>query len=118
MAAADWAPRIDISETPFVYHIEIEIPEVKKDDVRVTVENGLLTIQGERRQENENSDRKYLRVERFYGTFTRSFALPDHVDPKGIEASFREGMLYLRIPKIKDTKPRTIEVKVASSKGV
>ena len=78
MATGDWAPRVDISETAKECNIKVEIPEVKKDDVKVTVENGVLTIRGERKQEKEEKDEKFHRIERSYGSFTRSFTLPDN----------------------------------------
>lgn len=112
METGDWAPRVDISETTNGFNIKTEIPEVKKDDVKVTIENGVLTIRGERKQEKEEKDKKFHRVERYYGSFTRSFTLPDNVDENRIEASFRDVMLYLQIPKVEETKPKAIEVKV------
>lgn len=114
MATADWAPRVDISETDKEFNIKVEIPEVKKDDVKVTVENGVLTIRGERKQEKEEKDEKFHRIERSYGSFTRSFTLPDNVNESKIDASFKEGMLYLQIPKTEVSKPKAIEVKVKS----
>jgi HSP20 family protein len=114
MAAGDWAPRVDISETAGEFSIKVEIPEVKKDDVKVTVENGVLTIRGERKQEKDEKDEKFHRIERSYGSFTRSFTLPDNVNETKIEATFKEGMLYLQIPKTESPKPKAIEVKVKS----
>jgi HSP20 family protein len=92
--------------------IKAEIPEVKKEDVKVTVDNSILTIRGERKQEKEEKDKKYHRIERYYGSFTRSFTLPDNVDESKIEASFKDGMLNLQIPKTEEVKPKAIEVKV------
>ncbi len=114
METGDWAPRVDISETNDAFTIKVEIPEVKKDDVKVTVENGVLTIRGERQQEKEEKDKKFHRVERYYGIFTRSFTLPDNVNATRIEASFKDGMLYLQLPKTEEVKPKAIEVKVKS----
>jgi HSP20 family protein len=108
----DWTPRVDISETDKEFLIKAEIPEVKKDDVKVTVENGVLSIRGERKQEKEEREKKFHRVERHYGSFLRSFALPDNVDETKIQASFKDGMLNLQIPKTKEAKPKAIEVKV------
>ena len=112
VAAGDWAPRVDIAETENEFTIKAEIPEVKKDDVKVTVDSGVLTIRGERKQEKEEKDKKFHRVERYYGSFTRSFTLPDNVDESKIEASFKDGMLNLKIPKTEAAKPKAIEVKV------
>lgn len=114
METGDWAPRVDISETDDAFAIKVEIPEVKKDDVKVTVESGVLTIRGERRKEKEEKDRKFHRVERYYGIFTRSFTLPDNVNEAKIEASFKDGMLYLQLPKTELPKTDAIEIKVKS----
>lgn len=108
----DWAPRVDIAETNEEFNIKAEIPEVKKEDVKVTVDNGILTIRGERKQEKEEKDKKFHRVERFYGSFMRSFMLPDNVDESKIEASFKDGMLNLAIPKIEASKHKAIDVKI------
>ena len=112
MAAGDWAPRVDIAETDNEFIIKAEIPGVKKEDVKVTVDSGVLSIRGERKQEKEEKDKKFHRVERYYGSFTRSFTMPDNVDETKIEASFKDGMLNLRIPKTEAAKPKAIEVKV------
>ena len=112
VTAGEWTPRVDISETDKEFVIKAEIPEVKKEDVKVTVENGVLTFQGERKQEKEEKDKKFHRIERFYGSFVRSFTLPDNVDETKIEASFKDGMLCLQIPKTGEAKHKAIEVKV------
>jgi HSP20 family protein len=112
VATGDWAPRVDIAETEKAFVIKAEIPEVKKEDVKVIVDNGVLTIRGERKQEREEKGKKYHRVERYYGSFTRSFTLPDNVDETKIKATFKDGMLNLQIEKTEEAKPKTIEVKV------
>ncbi len=112
LTVADWVPTVDISETDGEYVIKAELPEVKKDDVKVTLEDGVLTIQGQRRQEKEEKTTKYHRIERSYGTFVRSFSLPDQVNESGVKAEFKDGMLNLHIPKSEKAKPRAIEVKV------
>jgi HSP20 family protein len=114
LETGDWAPRVDISETDDAFAIKAEIPEVDRDDVKVTVENGVLKIRGERRREKDESDKKFHRVERYYGVFTRSFSLPDNVDETKIEASFRNGMLYLQLPKLEAPQSKAIEVEVTS----
>ena len=114
METGDWAPRVDISESDDAFAIKVEIPEVQKDDVKVTVENGVLTIRGERKKEQEEKDRKFHRVERYYGVFTRSFTLPDNVNEAKIEAAFKDGMLYLQLPKTELPKTEAIEIKVKS----
>ena len=113
MTVADWIPSVDISETTAEYVIKAEIPEVKKEDVKVTLEHGVLTVQGMRRQEAEEKGKKYHRVERSYGSFARSFALPDLVDDAQVQAVFKEGILTLHLPKSEKAKPKAIEVKVA-----
>lgn len=112
VAVADWAPSVDISETDEEYLIKAEVPEVDKKDVRVTVQDGLLSIQGERRQEREEKGKRFHRVERSYGTFLRTFDLPDGVDEDKLRAEFKEGMLLVHLPKTEKAKPKAIEVKV------
>lgn len=113
LTVADWMPIVDISETDGEYLIKAELPEVKKEDVKVTVENGVLTIQGERRQEKEEKGKKYHRVERSYGSFVRSFTLPESIDEGGVRAEYKDGVLNLHLPKSEKVKPKAIEVKVA-----
>jgi HSP20 family protein len=112
MTTGDWAPRVDIAETDEAYIIKAEVPEVKKEDVKIVVDSGVLTISGERKQEREEEDKKFRRVERLYGSFTRSFTLPNNVDEAKVDASFKDGILKLQIPKTEKTKPKAIEVKV------
>jgi HSP20 family protein len=92
--------------------IKTELPEIKKEDVKVAVENGLLTIVGERKFEKEEN-KKYHRVERAYGRFVRSFVLPDGADAEKVNAEFKDGVLKVHLPKSEKTKPKQIEVKVA-----
>jgi len=113
MTVADWIPPVDISETAAEYLIKAEIPEVKKEDVKVTLEHGVLTIQGMRRRETEEKGKKYHRVERSYGSFVRSFSLPDFVDDAKVQAVVKDGILTLHLPKSEQAKPKAIEVKVA-----
>jgi len=105
-------PTVDISESDTEYLIKAELPEVKKEDVKVTVENGVLTLQGERRQEKEEKGKKYHRVERSYGNFARSFTLPESVDEGAVKAEYKDGMLNLHLPKTEKVKPKSIDVKV------
>ena len=113
MIVADWVPSVDVSETDGEYQIKAEIPDVKKEDVKVTLEDGVLTIQGERKQEKEEKGKKYHRVERSYGSFVRSFTLPDLVDEEQVKAEFKDGVLNLQLPKSEKAKPKSIEVKVS-----
>ncbi len=112
MTGGDWAPRVDIAETEKEFIIKAEVPEVKKDEVKISVDNGILSIRGERKQEKEEKGKKFHRVERYYGSFTRSFTLPDNVDETKIEASFKDGMLNIQIPKNEKSKPKAIDVKI------
>lgn len=113
MTVADWAPTVDISETEAEYAIKAELPEVKKEDVKVTVEDGVLTLQGERKQEKEEKGKKYHRIERSYGRFVRSFTLPDSVDESKVKAEYADGVLHLHLPKSEKAKPKQIDVKIA-----
>jgi HSP20 family protein len=108
----EWSPKVDIIETETEYTIKAELPEVNKEDVKVNVERGELTISGERKQEKEEKGKKYHRVERFYGSFMRSFTLPDNVDEANIKATFKDGMLNLVLPKKAEAKPKATEVKI------
>ena len=109
---ARWAPLVDVTEDDTEYVIKAELPEVQKGDVKVTVENGILTIAGERKLEKEATNRKYHRVERTYGTFIRSFTVPDDADDAKVSADFRDGMLTVRLVKNEKARPKTIDVKV------
>ena len=112
LTVADWVPSVDISETDTEYLIKAELPEVKKEDVKVTVQDGVLMIQGERQQEKEEKGKKFHRVERSYGSFVRTFTLPDYVDDTRVKAEFKEGILTLHLPKSEKAKPKAIEVRV------
>jgi HSP20 family protein len=113
LTVADWAPSVDISESGGEYVIKAEIPEVKKEDVKVTLEDGLLTIQGERKQEKEEKGKRFHRIERSYGSFLRSFEVPANVDADKIKADFKEGMLTLTLPKSEKAKPKALEVRIS-----
>jgi HSP20 family protein len=113
LTVPDWAPMVDISETNDEYLVKAEIPEVKKEEVKVRVENGVLTIEGERKQEKEEKGKKFHRVERYYGTFLRTFSVPENVDEKKVVAEFKDGVLNVHLPKAEMAKPKAIEVKVA-----
>ena len=113
ISVADWAPLVDISEDDKEYVVKADLPEVKKDDVRVTVENGVLSISGERKIEKEEKSKKYHRVERAYGRFERTFTLPEGADGTKITAEFKEGVLKVHLPKAEVAKPKSVTVKVA-----
>jgi HSP20 family protein len=112
MIKADWSPRVDIAETDQEYIIKAEIPEVKKEDIKVTIENGMLTIQGERKQEKAKKGKRYHRVECCYGTFSRSFRLPENVDESGIKADYQDAILTLTLPKSDMKKTGGKEIKI------
>ena len=113
MRKADWSPLVDIEETAEAFLIKAELPGINKENVNVSVQDGVLTIQGERQEENvEEKDGKRHRVERLYGHFSRSFSLPDNVDHENIKASYRDGVLELTLAKQEKAKPRAIEVEV------
>jgi HSP20 family protein len=110
---ADWTPLADITEDDKEYLIKAELPELRKEDVKVTVENGVLTVSGERKFEKEEKKKKYHRVERGYGTFVRSFTLPDDTDTTKVKAEFKNGLLTVHVPKSEKAKPKQIEVNIA-----
>lgn len=112
LGRSDWAPAVDIKETESAFTIEAELPGMTKDDVKVTVHDGVLTIQGERRKEEETGDKKHHRIERFYGSFTRRFTLPDNVNQTDIGAAFKDGLLTLTLNKQEPQEPKAIEVEV------
>jgi len=113
MTVTEWAPSVDITEDEKEYLVKADLPEVKKEDVKVTVENGVLTVTGERKFEKEEKNKKYHRIERSYGNFLRSFALPDAADGSKVTAEFKDGVLRVHLPKTEQTKPKSVEVKVA-----
>jgi HSP20 family protein len=109
---ADWSPQVDIVEDEKEYLIKADLPEMKKDEIKVNVENGVLSVSGERKTEKEEKNKKFHRIERSYGTFMRSFALPDDADGTKVAAEFKEGVLRVHLPKNPVAKPKAIEVKV------
>ncbi|CUS76560.1 heat shock protein Hsp20 [Candidatus Kryptonium thompsonii] len=107
-----WSPRVDISETDDEYIVRAEIPGVSKDDVKITIKDDILTISGEKKQEKEAKGENFHRIERVYGSFSRSFALPGSVKVDKVEAKFKDGVLTIKLPKVEEAKPREIEIKV------
>ena len=108
----DWSPSVDVSETDQEYLIRAALPAVKKEDVKVTYEDGMLTLSGERRQEEEQKDVKYHRVESYYGNFSRSFMLPDAIDADAIKAESKDGILTIHLPKSKSEAKKLTTIKV------
>jgi HSP20 family protein len=112
-AAVEWSPLVDISEDDREYLIKAELPEVRKEDVKVTAEAGTLTIMGERKFENEEQGKKYHRIERAFGTFGRSFSLPNDANPARVSADFKDGVLTVHLMKDEKAKPLQIEIKIS-----
>ena len=109
----EWAPLVDIAEDDKEYLIKVELPEVQKEDVKVTVESGTLTISGERKAEKEQKGRKFHRVERYYGRFVRNFSIPDDAEANNVKAEFKDGVLRVHLAKSEQARPKQIEVKVS-----
>jgi HSP20 family protein len=112
LTVAEWSPLVDIMEDEKEYLIQAELPDMKKENVRLTVENEVLAISGERKFEKEEKDRKYHRIERAYGSFVRSFSLPEDADGSKVTADFKDGMLQVHLPKSVKAKPKAIEIRV------
>ena len=113
LTVADWSPEVDISEDDHGYVLKADLPEMKKDDVRVTVEDGILSVSGERKIEKEDQKKKFHRIERSFGTFRRSFTLPEDADSTKVTAEFRDGVLKVHLPTTPVAKSKATQVKVA-----
>lgn len=113
ISVAEWAPLVDITEDAKEYLIKAELPEIKKEEVKLTVQDNVLSISGERKYEKEEKDKKYHRVERAYGSFLRSFTLPEDADGTKVSAEYKDGILTVHLPKSEKVKPKSIEVKVS-----
>jgi len=109
---SSWTPAVDIAEHDDEYNVKVELPGVNKEDVKITLENNILTIRGEKKQEKETKKENYHRVERSYGSFQRSFTLPTTVKSDRIDAVYKDGILSISLPKAEEAKPKQIEVKV------
>src|SRR5947208_8047093 len=107
-----WAPAVDIFETEHQLVVKADLPDVNPQDLDIRVENNILTIRGERKFENEVNEENYLRVERSYGSFSRSFSLANSVKSDAIKADYQNGVLTLSIPKREEAKPKQIKVNV------
>jgi HSP20 family protein len=105
-----WAPALDISERKDAYLVTVELPGVKLDDLQITLEDGLLTIQGERHVANDSSEEQFHRVERSSGAFRRAITLPAHVEADAVNASMKDGVLQILVPKAEEAKPKRIQV--------
>ncbi len=111
--AVDFVPAVNTREANDAYYIEVDLPGVKKEDVSISVNDNVLTISGERKLEEERKDEEFYRIESVYGSFERSFTLPEDVDADKIEAEFKDGVLTVRIPKaqVVEKAPKKIEIK-------
>jgi HSP20 family protein len=107
-----WAPAVDIFETEHELVVKADLPDIKPEELDIRVENNILTIRGERKFEKKVTEDKYLRVERSYGSFSRSFSLANTVNPEAIKAEYKNGVLSLTIPKREEAKPKQIKVNV------
>ena len=108
----EWSPSADISETDAEFVIRAELPAVKKEDVQVTLEDGMITIKGERKQQRDEKSEKFHRVESFYGSFERSFSLPDNVNAETIRCESKDGILSVHIPKTEAAKQKPKQITV------
>jgi HSP20 family protein len=113
---AAWAPAVDISERKDAYLVAAELPGVKAGEMEITVEDGLLTIQGERHFAHDSSEEKMHRTERFYGAFRRSITLPSHVEADKIEASAQDGVLQIMVPKAPEVQAKRIQVRAGQGR--
>jgi len=114
--APAWAPALDISERKDAYLVTVELPGVKLDDLTITLEDGMLTIQGERLFTNDSSEQQFHRIERRYGSFRRAITLPAHVMADAVEASVEDGVLQILVPKAEEAKPKRIQVRPGSQR--
>ena len=112
LAVADWSPEVDISQDDHEYLLKADLPQMKKDDVRVTVEDGILCVSGERKSVKEDQKRKFHRIERSFGNFRRTFTLPEDADSTKVTAEFRDGVLKVHLPTTTKAKSKALEVKV------
>lgn len=111
MTSAEWAPLVDIAEDEKSYLIKAELPEVEKNDIKVTLERSVLTLAGERKAEKEEKGKRFHRIERSYGAFVRSFTLPEDADAEHVSAEFKNGVLNVRVLKTEHAKPKQIDVR-------
>lgn len=109
--AEEWSPAVDVRENSDAYVVQADIPGVKPEDMDVTLENGVLTIRGQRREEKKDEGENYHRIERFSGSFSRRFVLPEAADADNVEANMDQGVLVVRIPKTEKATQRKIEIK-------
>ena len=106
-----WMPAVDIYETADQdVVVKVDLPDMKREDIKVTFENSVLSIEGQRQFNHENTERRFWRIERGHGAFRRSFTLPSTVDPSKVEAAFQDGVLTVKLPRREEARPRQIEI--------
>jgi len=108
-----WAPAVDIFEKDHNLLIRAELPGLKREDIEISMENGVLTLHGERKRESEVEESNAYRLERIYGAFTRSFSLPTTVDSSKIQAVYKDGVLEVTVPKLEAAKPKKVQIQAA-----
>ena len=112
ISATEWMPAVDVVDEKDQIRVKADLPGFKKEEIGVSVDNGMLTIKGEKKEEKENKEKDYIRSERYYGVFHRSFTLPAGVDAPKVHASYKDGVLEITLPKKQDAKPKQIKVDV------
>lgn len=112
MTVTEWTPVVDVEENNEGYLVKAELPGLKREDIKVTVNNGMLMLQGERRAEKEEKGKRFHRIERSYGSFYRSFTLPEGVNDEKLNAEFKDGVLTIMIPKAPEVKPKAVQIQV------
>jgi HSP20 family protein len=113
MKGGELFPTVDISETPQEYTIRAEIPGMKKEDTKIAVHNNVLTISGEKKSEAKHEDKRYHRVESYYGSFQRSFVLSDSIKADKVSAAFKDGILTISVPKAEEAKEKSVDIKIS-----
>ena len=108
--SAVWAPRTDLSETDDAFRIRLDVPGMQKDDITINLQNNTLTVSGERSSERKEEGEEYVRVERAFGNFHRTFTLPDAVDQESVKAAYEDGVLTINVPKTEESTRRQIEI--------
>jgi HSP20 family protein len=117
LTASSFAPAVDVYEDEHNVTLKVEVPGIDEKDIDIRVENNLLTVHGDRKIEKEEKEENYRRVERQYGSFTRTFTLPNTVDTDNVQATYDKGVLKISLPKKAEAKPKQIKVNVGSAKG-
>jgi len=111
-AEGTWHPKVDVSENENAYVLKAELPGVNKEDIKIDINNNALTLKGEKKFEEKTEKENHVRVERSYGSFSRTFALSDKVDTENVKASYKDGVLEITLPKKEEAKPREVKVEV------